>query len=251
MNQSVYREPCMKLFLTAGEQISRRNVTVDVVRTLAIVLMVIFHFIYDLRFFNWVTWNIPNGDGWKHFRYVILTLFFLCFGVGLVYSHAKKFNLSHFLLRLLKVSVGALLVTLMSLVMYPSSWVYFGVLHFIAVASILSIILIPYPRFALLAGVSVIALTNLGYLSIKWPFDYILNYLPNYTTDYVPIFPWVGVVWLGIALGHTRMLNADVLKNIKHREGLSYPGKHSLIIYLVHQPIMFLFLYPLSLFTRH
>ncbi|MCP3865813.1 MAG: DUF1624 domain-containing protein, partial [Aestuariibacter sp.] len=74
-----------------------RNITLDAIRTLAIVLMVVFHFAYDLRFFGWVDWNVPNGKGWREFRYVILTLFFVSVGASLVLGNFRKFNLKMFL----------------------------------------------------------------------------------------------------------------------------------------------------------
>jgi uncharacterized membrane protein len=96
--------------LVNQQQLASRNVSVDILRTLAIVLMVIFHFIYDLRSFGYVSWNIPDGPGWKEFRYVILSLFFVCVGVGLVFAHSGGIKWPDFWRRLAQVVVGAVLV---------------------------------------------------------------------------------------------------------------------------------------------
>lgn len=229
---------------------TKRNYTLDLIRSFAIFLMVIFHFIYDLKYFGWLTWGIPDGDGWKHFRYVILTLFFICIGVGLVYSHAQNIQPKKFITRLAKVAFGAGLITLMSLVMFPQNWIYFGVLHFILIASLCAILLVPYPRLSLIIGTCIIILGFLGLLDKQWPFSYFSEFLPNYTVDYVPLFPWLGVILLGITLAHSQWLNHDIfkfksLKNDKLIRRLTWPGKHSLIIYLVHQPLLFAVLMPI------
>lgn len=228
-----------------------RNILLDLIRTLAIVLMVIFHFIYDLRYFGWLDWHIPDGDGWKHFRYVILTLFFICIGAGLVYGHKNYFHARKFFKRLIQVSIGALLITLMSLIMFSESWVYFGVLHFIALASMLAIGFVNYPKISLITGGLIIFASLFGLLSKHWPFYYINEYLPDYTTDYVPLFPWLGVVLFGIWLAYQPWFNKPWIKETKLTRKLAWLGQHSLIIYLIHQPILFAILAPIAWLTRH
>ena len=228
----------------------KRNYTLDLIRSFAILLMILFHFIYDLKYFGWVAWDIPDGNGWKHFRYVILTLFFICIGVGLVYSHAPQINLKSFMKRLAKIAIGAVIITLMSLVMFPQNWIFFGVLHFIFLTSFCSILFVPYPRLSLILGTCIIIVGSLGLSDKRWPFSYFSESLPNYTVDYVPLFPWLGVILLGISLAHSNWLNHDVFKlnNLKNDtliRRLTWPGKHSLIIYLIHQPLLFAVLTPI------
>lgn len=225
--------------------VKNRNLHLDLMRTLAIVLMVIFHFSYDLKYFGWTNWNIPDGDNWKYFRYIILTLFFLCIGAGLVYSHAKKFNRNAFLKRLAKVFAGAVITTSMSLVMFPQQWIYFGVLQFIVVASILSIAFVPFPKVSLVTGIAIILAAYFGFISKRWPFSFFDEYLPQYTTDFVALFPWLGVILLGMVLAHSQWFNRQYLPHNTLTEKLAVPGKHSLIIYLIHQPIMFALLAPI------
>lgn len=219
-----------------------RNTTVDLIRTLAIVLMVVFHFIYDLRTFGYHNWDIPDGSGWKDFRYVILTLFFLCVGIGLVYAHSKMLHWQKFWKREAQVAVGALLVTAMSLVMFPNNWIYFGVLHFIVVASVLALPFLKRPNWALVLGIAVVVGYNVGWLKSYWPFHFIdqvwPGFLPNYSNDKVPILPWVAVVWFGTWLAHQRFFNNDPLRNIQLPRWAQWPGRHSLLVYLIHQPIL-------------
>ena len=177
-------------------------------------------------------------------------MFFICIGVSLVYSHAEKIYLKKFIKRLAKVAIGAGIITLMSLAMYPQSWIYFGVLHFILIASLCAILFVHYPRLSLILGTCIIILVPQGLLEKRWPFYYIDELLPNYTVDYVPLFPWLGVILLGISLAHSKWLNHDIfkfnnLKNDKLIRRLTWPGKHSLIIYLIHQPLLFAVLTPI------
>ena len=216
-----------------------RNYTVDLMRSLAIFLMMIFHFIYDLKYFDWVTWNISDANGWNYFRNVILTLFFLCIGISLTYKHAKTFDKKSFFYRLLKVSSAALLVTIMSLFMFPRHWIFFGVLHFIVVACLFAAPFIKLPKTSALVGFFILLLGIFGDIPKRWPFYYISDSLPLYGKDFVSLFPWLGVILLGITLGHSDFFNRNSIKASPLINRLTIPGKHSLAIYLLHQPLFF------------
>jgi uncharacterized membrane protein len=216
-----------------------RLVTIDIVRTFAIVLMVIFHFLYDLKYFGWVDWDTPDGPGWKQFRFVIVTLFLATFGTSLVLAHAKGIRWKAFRHRLFQLVGASIAITVVSLVTVPANWIFFGILHFIAVASILVIGFIGYPKVSLVIGVGIVTLYNLGVFKSFWPFGYVSEWLPSYTNDYVGLSPWLGVVFIGVFLGHQTWLHKDPLVSLSSQSWLVKPGQHSLIIYLVHQPLFF------------
>ena len=224
---------------TMTEHLKSRVATIDIVRTFAIVLMVIFHFLYDLKYFGWVDWNTPDGPGWKQFRFVIVTLFLSTFGASLVLAHAPHIRWKSFGRRLLQIAGASIAITAVSLVTVPANWIFFGILHFIAVASLLTIGLVNYPKVAIVIGVVIISLYNLGLVHPFWPFGYIRQWLPSYTNDYVGLVPWLGVVMVGIFLGHQKWLHKDPLESWSSQTWLTKPGQHSLIIYLVHQPLFF------------
>jgi uncharacterized membrane protein len=219
--------------------LSQRIFTLDLLRTFAIVLMVIFHFIYDLKFFAYVDWDIPDGEGWRSFRHLILMSFFLCLGASLHLSHGNGILWRKFLVRLFQIAVSAAAITVMSLVMFPNNYIYFGVLHFIAVATIICIGFASKPSLSILLGILIISLYQLNIVSGIWPFTSIRTYLPSYSNDYVGIFPWLGLVFLGIGLGASNWFKSDPLRRFKKYSFLAKPGQHSLIIYLLHQPLFF------------
>lgn len=211
---------------------------VDELRGIAIVLMVVFHFCYDLRYFGYVEWDVPNGTYWWPFRYLILTLFIFSMGVSLSLAHGKGIRWQKFGIRLGQLLLAATAITLMSVYMFPEAWIYFGILHFLAMASIVGLVLVPVPLVALGAGLLILLFYWSGAIHNQWPFSY-LDWLPANTEDYVPLFPWLGITFLGVAAGAIapRIRISQVLPMVPG--WVRFAGRHGLIIYLVHQPIMF------------
>ena len=213
---------------------------VDALRGLAIVLMVIFHFCYDLRHFGYVDWNIPNGPNWRPFRYVILTLFISTVGISLSLAHGGGVRWRSFGVRLGQLLAASALITGMSFWMFPNGWIYFGILHFITVATLLGILVVRQPLVALALG----ALVLLLYFTQdpdfhRLPFSLFREMLPSYTEDFVPLFPWLGAMYLGIAVAGLLPIRAFDLPNHVAVNWLPRIGRHGLIIYVVHQPILF------------
>lgn len=212
---------------------------VDALRALAILLMVVFHFCYDLRYFGYVDWSVPNGPGWWQFRYLILTLFLGAVGISLSLSHGAGVQWSKFWMRALQIGVAALAITLMSLVVFPQGWIYFGILHFILFASLICIWLVGYPLVALFVGVLILLTHWSDLLPSAWPFNLFSGYLPDYTEDLVTPLPWLGVVLIGSWIG-AQVRNTNIsYRGPRLPSWLSFAARHSLVIYLLHQPILF------------
>jgi uncharacterized membrane protein len=211
---------------------------VDDLRGVAIVLMVVFHFCYDLRYFGYVSWDVPNGSYWWPFRYLILTLFIFTMGVSLSLAHGNGIRWRKFGTRLGQLVLSAGLITLMSLYMFPDTWIYFGILHYLALASVVSLLFVPVPLVAFGAGLVIFVFYGAGVIDKQWPFVY-SEALTIYTEDFVPIFPWLAVTLLGISVGAvaTKIRLGSYLFWLPG--WIRFAGRHGLIIYLVHQPIMF------------
>lgn len=208
--------------------------------------MVIFHFSYDLRYFGWVNWNVPNGSNWWPFRYVILTLFIFTMGMSLSLAHGKAIYWKKYAIRTGQLALAAFAITLMSVFMFPNAWIYFGILHFLLFASFVGICFVRVPVFSAAIGILVLMLYWSGSVSNQWPFDLIPG-LPDFTEDYVSVFPWLGATLLGVAAGGLLPLARmqaffDWLPGI-----IALLGKHGLVIYLVHQPVLFGGFYLVSL----
>ena len=215
-----------------------RNFTVDIVRTIAILMMVVFHFIYDLRTFAYHDWDIPDGPGWKQWRESIVSLFLLCVGVSLVFSHSNSIRWKKFGLRFISILGAAILISIVTFYSYPENWIYFGILHFIAIASLLSLPLVNMPRLAVLAATGLLLATYFDLVNTRWPYYAFFPGLPWHPHDFVPLVPWLALVWIGIALGHSEWLRRDPLSGFPYRSQLVKPGQHSLAIYLLHQPVI-------------
>jgi uncharacterized membrane protein len=216
---------------------------VDALRGLAIVAMIAYHFAFDLRFFGVIRADFENGLFWLSARAAIVSSFLLLVGVSLVLAHQAGIPTLRFARRIGVVALCALAATIGSYVVFPDRFIYFGILHCIVVASLLARPLAGHPALALALGIVAIA----AGLALSHPFfdaratSWLgFNTAKPPTEDFVPLFPWLGVVLLGIALGHALAQRhfAPVALLAGAPRALRWLGRHSLAVYMVHQPLL-------------
>ncbi len=229
----------------------KRIVGLDIFRGYAILLMIIFHLCFDLNHFNLVNFEIRTDPFWKYFRVVIVSMFLFSAGVSLKLAHYDEISLKALKKRLLILGSASLLVSLGSYMQFPNTWIYFGVLHFILFASIVGLLFVKTSLLSLLAAIAIVTGYHLGYLHTHWLFEILQKplHLPaGYTEDLVIVFPWMGVFLLGVAFagyGLHKVVFDRAFFNAprKINKFFIFLGRHSLVIYLIHQPILFAILY--------
>ena len=216
----------------------------DQARGIAILAMMAFHTCFDLTYWHLASFNMLDDGRWIWTRNLIVTLFLAIMGISLVLGQGQSRR--HFWLRLGRIGAAALLISVVTWFMFGERFIYFGVLHFVVVASLLASLLrhwLPKPGIWIALGLFCL-LTGL-YPGLEAMDPRYLNWIgltthKPPTEDYVPLLPWLGVVLLGMALG-TRLASTPVtppLPTSRPGKGLAWMGRHSLLIYLLHQPLL-------------
>ena len=217
----------------------------DLLRAVAMVWMAAFHFAFDLNHFGLLEprHNFHRDALWTVQRTCIVSLFLFSAGMGqAVALHAAQ-GWRRFWKRWAQVAVCALLVSVGSALMFPRSWIFFGVLHGIAVMLIVCRLAAPLGAWLWPLGALAIALPRLPGLPTldhpAWAWIGLVARKPI-TEDYVPVLPWLGVMLWGLAAGQWLL---------RHRPGLlsgAVPaagrplaalGRWSLSFYMLHQPV--------------
>jgi len=243
------------------EYSSKRFWEIDVLRGIAIIMMIIYHLCYDLYFLGDFPIKIYSLS-WTLFQRTTASLFLLLVGTSLTISYSKlksKYQRKELFFRNLKRGIKILtwsvVITIFTFIFLSNGVILFGILHLIGVSIIISFPLLDYKYKNLALGLIVI---SMGVYLSNFTFDttYLLwlGFEPNFffSFDYFPILPWYSVVLIGIFLGNLiypeskrRFDIPDFSGNIVSRS-LSFLGKHSLKIYLIHQPIIIMLLYALG-----
>jgi len=218
----------------------KRLIWLDSLRGIAIILMIIFHLTWDLVQFNYIELNIKS-DFMLSFRVVIVGLFLFSVGISLQISY-KIFNKFKFIKRVALLSIYSLLISIGSYIMYPNNWIYFGIIHMILISTFISVWFVNRKYLALI-GSFVVTIPyifyNINFMFIKEFFSQFIIHLPRVSYDMAPLFPYMGFVLFGIYVYNISKVQVFDIKKSKVTNILSYLGKHSMIIYLIHQPILF------------
>jgi uncharacterized membrane protein len=220
---------------------------VDALRGLAIVQMIGFHLVYTLVKFGWVDAVLSRDPPWVAWRTAIVSQFLLIAGAGLALRAEFKPAWSDFWRRWREVAAAALAVSFGSWLVLGPRMIWFGILHFIAVALLLGRLLLPLGLWSLALGILAIAL-GLSYANPAFdaaPAN-VLGFVsePPYTEDYVPVFPWLGVVLIGAGLGIAWQRRGFPLGPALGRLNASPPrlltflGSWPLTVYLAHVPVL-------------
>jgi len=233
---------------TAGSAGFARVPAIDVLRGLAIVAMILYHFAFDLAYFRVTASDFYHDPFWLHARTLILSSFLLLAGVSLALAQRSENGRTRFWRHVATIAACAVAVSVASYLVFPRSYIWFGVLHVIALSLILIRPLAAHPRIALVTGIAIIVVGNLAaspwFDQRAWGWLGFMTAKPI-TEDYVPLFPWTGVMLVGIALGHALVRNQfrAVAPFGRGPRLLAWLGRRSLAVYMLHQPILIGVLY--------
>lgn len=229
--------------MTSSSQ-TKRIYSLDALRALAVVLMIIFHFSFDLQVFGFAEIDFSGDDFWWLFPRIIVFLFLIAVGASLaVVKDRSLLSPKRMLKRFFKLGVLALLISLFTYFAFRPSWIYFGTLHCIAVCSLMAWPILLLPRTWRMLTSSLITL-------ILWTPVFTSNYIwpwiriDHASMDYIPTLPWFGIVTLGMLIEDSGLLIwsekflGPVLRTGAFRPFI-WMGRESLKIYMLHQPILY------------
>jgi len=234
---------------------------IDALRGIAIIMMIIFHILFNLKYFEVLDIKLYSGPMF-FFWLPIPFIFLMLVGVSMTLKKhrtvkpIKKEKRERgivddlprsYIKRGFKILFFALLITAVTWMVIGDGFIIFGILHLIGLSMILSIPFVDKKYFSFFTGV-VLIMAGLVMQTFRvktyWLLVFGIRPFGFYTLDYFPLLPWMGVVLIGIFLGNTLYTNyerqyrlPDISKNILVRS-LGFLGRHSLLIYLVHQPII-------------
>ncbi len=235
--------------VVAAEDRGPRVVALDAARGVALLAMAIYHFSWDLSNYGLFAVDVIADPGWKAFARTIAGTFIFLVGVSLVLATRRGLDRRAFLRRLAIVVGAALLVTVATAYMFPDAYVFFGILHLIAFASVAALPFLRMPLVVVLVVAVAIFMLPFFFsheIFAWWPLWWVgLSPGPPTTSvDYVPVFPWFAMTLFGIVAGRLFLQYGAASAVARWRPGnrlgrlAVLAGRWSLLVYLVHQPLL-------------
>ncbi len=226
-----------------------RIALVDFLRGAALIGMTVYHFVYDLEFFALKESGYSEQLHWWMLATVVAGSFVFLTGASLYLAHAHKIRWRPWSQRLAVIMLAALAITGVTRFVTPESYIFFGILHMIAFASVAGLAFLRAPWWlAAAAAAAIFAIDEsvssewLNASSVSWLG---LASVTPMASDFRPVFPWLAPALLGIGTaklchrqGWLHGLAIPKLDGMLER-AVRFLGRHSLLYYLLHQPVLF------------
>ena len=234
---------------TPGREPSARIAAIDAARGVALIGMAFYHLSWDFAYFHLAPPDFPMTPPMRLFSHSVAGTFLALSGVSLALAHRETIRWGAFWRRLGVVGSAAALLSLATYLFAPDDAIFFGILHCIALSSLLAAPLLLLPSWIGLVASAVafaapllVASPALNPPALVWLG---LGTIPPRTLDWRPLLPWSGFVFLGLSLTRRNLARLVASKLAQWRAtgragvALAWAGRHSLAIYLIHQPILF------------
>jgi uncharacterized membrane protein len=235
---------------------------IDTLRGVALIAMASYHFTWDLEFFGYIEAGTSTQGAWKIYARLIATSFLMLVGFSLILAHGQGIRWPSVRKRLALVAGAAAIISIATRIAMPQEWIFFGILHNIALSSLLALVFLRLPP--LLTGLVALGLFAAMVLD-TWVMPGIFSSalfdtrllawtgfaetIPR-SNDFVPVFPWFAAVLAGVSIGGLLRDHGGLsrLAAVQQRPNLlTKAGRHSLAFYLIHQPVLIGLVYVASL----
>ncbi len=233
--------------MTSNTPISRYP-EIDLLRGVAVLGMILFHAAFDWVFFAGQQLELDSGIIWAIGRSAAAIFVALAgCSMGLAWRRKHAGKKSPLLMRGVQIFGMGIALTAFTWIFFNAYTIWFGVLHLIGLGVIIGTLLLLYPRSTLLTGIIITGLgiaLSLPSLSAWTPAIIPLFPVAIQTFDYFPLFPWLGLFFLGMSVGEylypSGRQRYRISFNTTHpiTQSLIWAGRNSLLIYFIHQPIL-------------
>lgn len=225
-----------------------RLLWIDALRGAAVLAMIGYHLAWDLTFFGLTGFRLLDDAFWYWQPRLITGTFLTLVGISVTLATARRRVPPRYLRRTGWIALAALAITGATYIGFPDSFIFFGILHCVAAASLIGLALarLPWPVLGTLA-VAVFALSAVDFppaLDHPWLIWLGLGDRVPATNDFVPLIPWAGFTLAGMALARGLLVGSTAMSPAGHPESgaiagaLTWLGRNALLIYLIHQPVL-------------
>lgn len=243
------------------EEYSRKRIYfMDEVRGFCILCMVIYHAGYDLLYLFGQHWISPFMTITTYLQPFFAAAFIFISGIS---SRLSRSNV----MRGAKLFFIAAIISYFTLIFMPDNAIRFGILNMLSICMLLygvceKIFLKINKYIGIIICAVLFILTyniQMGYIGIRGLFEIPLpeTILSTYdlyplgittsgftSSDYFPLLPWLFIFLAGTFVGSWAKENKfPKFMYTQRLKPLSFIGKHTLLIYVLHQPVIYGLLY--------